>query len=137
MSSLFSCLFLPLLNCLTELPLGSYPECPHSCRLSTNLFREAASCHVGDWGIIFYFFTFYNFYFLYSRTDSKGLLSSSADVGLGPMLPTCKPFQVQLHNPAGLTSVERDHACSWEHGREVKPRWGSKAFDLGVLGKAH
>lgn len=54
----FSCLFLPLLDCLTELPLGSYPECPHSCRLSTDLFREAASCHVGDWGIIFYFFIF-------------------------------------------------------------------------------
>lgn len=42
-----------------------------------------------------------------SRTDSKGLPSSSADVGLGPMLPTCEPFRVQLHSPAGLTSVEK------------------------------
>lgn len=133
----FSCLFLPLLDCLSELPLGSYPECPHSCRLSTDLFREAASCHMGDWGIIYYFF-----YFLHIRTDSKGLTSSSADVGLGPMLPTCKPFRVQLHSPASLTSVEKtDRKESMPvPGGVAKKRnlgWGSKAFNLGALEKVH
>lgn len=69
MSSLFSCLFLPLLVCLTELPLGSYPECPHSCRLSTDLFREAASRHVGDWGIIFYFIFYFFYYFIFCPAE--------------------------------------------------------------------
>lgn len=95
----FSCLFLPLLNCLTELPLGSYPECPHSCRLSTDLFREAASCHVGDWGIIFYFFIF--------CTAEQTQRACRPVLPIGPMLLTFEPFRVQLHSPASLTSVEK------------------------------
>lgn len=33
--------------------LSPHPEHPHSCTLSTDLFREAASCHVGYSGISF------------------------------------------------------------------------------------
>ena len=33
--------------------LSPRPEHPHSCTLSTDLFREAASCHMGDSGISF------------------------------------------------------------------------------------
>lgn len=96
----FSCLFLPLLNCLTELPLGSCPECPHSCRLSTDLFREAASCHVGDWGIFFYFFIF--------CTAEQTQRACRPVLPMGPMLLTFEPFRVQLHSPASLTSVEKN-----------------------------
>lgn len=141
MSSLFSCLFLPLLDCLTKLPLGSYPECPHSCRLSTDLFREAASCHVGDWGIIFHFY-FYFFLFFAQQNRLKGPAVQFCLCGVGSHAPHLRAFPGATPQPSwphlsGKDQPERERACPWGRGKEEKPRWGSKAFDLGALEKAH